>query len=99
MVNIPELGGEIPVRNENLETSVEGIYVAGDASGIEEASSAMLEGRLAGLDVVEKLKGRSEEISELKQKVKRSLKELRDGPFGEKIRVGEEKLAEETRKK
>jgi sarcosine oxidase subunit alpha len=92
MVNIPELGGEIPLRNENLETTVEGIYIAGDAAGIEEASSAMLEGRLAGLDVVEKLNGPTEEIKELKTRVKKDLKELREGPFGEKIRTGEKKL-------
>ena len=99
IAHIPELGGEVPVRNENLETSVEGIYVAGDASGIEEASSAMLEGRLAGLDAVEKLKGPSEEIAALKRRVKKSLEELREGPFGEKIRVGEERLSEEIRER
>ena len=92
MVNIPELCGEVPVRNSNLETSVEGIYVVGDASGIEEASSAMLEGRLAGLDAAEKLNGRTDEILKLKEHVKESLKELRAGPFGEQIRVGEEKM-------
>jgi len=92
MVNIPELCGEVPVRNSNLETSVEGIYVVGDASGIEEASSAMLEGRLAGLDAAEKLNGRTNEILKLKDHVKESLKVLRAGPFGEQIRVGEEKM-------
>jgi sarcosine oxidase subunit alpha len=98
MVFVPELGGDVPVRNENMETSVEGIYVAGDASGIEEASSAMLEGRLAGLDAVEKLKGKAKEISELKDHVRESLRELREGPFGEKIRMGEKKLMEESEK-
>ena len=92
MVNIPELCGEVPVRNSNLETSVEGIYVVGDASGIEEASSAMLEGRLAGLDAAEKLNGRTNEILKLKDHVKESLKVLRAGAFGEQIRVGEEKM-------
>jgi sarcosine oxidase subunit alpha len=94
MIHIPELGGEVPVRNDNLETSIDGIYVAGDVAGIEEASSAMLEGRLAGLDAVEKLKGKLEEIARLKKQVKNSLKELRAGPFGEKIRIGEKKLKE-----
>ncbi len=97
MVNIPELGGEVPFRNENMETSVDSIYVAGDASSIEEASSAMLEGRLAGLDAVEKLKGSTPEITRLKEHVKKSLKELREGPFGEKIREGEKKMLEEER--
>jgi len=92
MANIPELGGNIPVRNDNLETSVEGIYVAGDASSIEEASSAMMEGRLAGLDAVENLKGSTKELADLKAHVKEGMHELRAGPFGEKIREGEIKL-------
>ena len=96
MASIPELGGEVPVRNEFMETSVKGLYVAGDASGIEEASSAMMEGRLAGLDAAEQLTGRKEEIEEIKNQVKESLKELRDGPFGEKVRQGEKKLFEEV---
>jgi sarcosine oxidase subunit alpha len=96
MLNIPELGGEVPVRDENMETSVAGIYVIGDASGIEEASSAMLEGRLAGLDAAEKIKGQSKEIRTIKEQVQQSLRELRAGPFGEKIRIGEEKLHKET---
>ena len=95
MVIIPELGGEVPYRNAFMETSVEGIYVAGDASGIEEASSAMLEGRLAGLDAVEKLKGQSAEIAGLKAHVRESLEELRAGPFGAKIREGEAKFKKE----
>lgn len=41
-------GGIIPVTDDYGETSVPGIYIAGDASGIEEASSAMLKGRIAG---------------------------------------------------
>lgn len=94
MVNVPELGGEVPFRDDNLETTVPGIYVVGDASGIEEASSAMLEGRLAGLDAAEKLKGISDETTQLKGRVKVSLHTLRAGPFGEKIREGEEKLAQ-----
>jgi sarcosine oxidase subunit alpha len=97
MVSISELGGEVPARDENMETSVQGVYVVGDASGIEEASSAMLEGRLAGLDAVEKLHGTTPEIFSLKEEVRNSLKELRAGPFGEKIRAGEEKLKQETK--
>ncbi|MDK2786877.1 MAG: hypothetical protein PWP07_102 [Epulopiscium sp.] len=47
----PSLGGHIPVHDENMETSIKGIYVAGDITGIEEASIAMEEGRMAGLAV------------------------------------------------
>lgn len=41
-------GGHVPVCDEDGATSVPGIYAAGDVSGIEEASSAMIEGRMAG---------------------------------------------------
>jgi sarcosine oxidase subunit alpha len=79
-----------------METSIEGIYVAGDAASIEEASSAMLEGKLAGLDAAEKLKGSSDKIRKAKKLVKQNLKELREGPFGDKIRKGEKIMFKET---
>lgn len=41
--------GTTPLCDENGATSVPGIYAVGDVSGIEEASSAMIEGRIAGL--------------------------------------------------
>ena len=49
MVHNPTLGGRVPAHDINQETSIAGIYAAGDASGIEEASTAMIEGRVAGL--------------------------------------------------
>ena len=41
-------GGHVPVCDKYGATSVPGIYAAGDVSGIEEASSAMIEGRMSG---------------------------------------------------
>ena len=38
-----------------METTKEGIYVAGDSSGVEEASSAIEEGKLAGIAAAEAL--------------------------------------------
>ncbi|MDZ4122324.1 MAG: NAD(P)/FAD-dependent oxidoreductase, partial [Candidatus Cloacimonadaceae bacterium] len=38
---VPELGGSVPWRNSNLETTSTGVFVAGDVAGVEEASSAM----------------------------------------------------------
>ena len=87
---VPELGGWVAVHNKNLETSVEGIYVAGDCSGIEEASTAMMEGRIAGIDSAEKL-GFKIDGSEKKDAFE-NLKTLRSGPFGEKPRKGKEKM-------
>lgn len=44
-------GGNVPVRDNYGATSVDGIYAAGDVGGIAEASSAMIEGRIAALGV------------------------------------------------
>ncbi len=94
MLYIPELGGNVVWHDEQMQTSVEGVYVAGDVAGIEEASSAMLEGRMAGLAAAESLFGTSEEIEQKKSQVRESLRTLRTGPFGEKVRIGEQKLKE-----
>ena len=55
MKYIPELGGLVPLRTKYLETSVENLYVAGDASGIEEATTAFIEGEIAALSIAIKL--------------------------------------------
>jgi NADPH-dependent 2,4-dienoyl-CoA reductase/sulfur reductase-like enzyme len=45
----PAGGGWVPELDERLQTSVPGLFVAGEAAGIAGAASAMREGRLAGL--------------------------------------------------
>lgn len=47
MINSPT--GYVPECDETGATSIPGIFAAGDVSGIEEASSAMIEGRIAGI--------------------------------------------------
>ena len=44
-----EQGGLVPVCDKYGATSIAGIFAAGDVSGIEEASSAMIEGHITGL--------------------------------------------------
>lgn len=75
-------GGTVPIVNEYGETSVSGIFAAGDVAGIEEASSAMINGRIAGTAAAAKLgylgcAERDKEI--LKQKA--SLAQLHEGMF------------------
>lgn len=91
MKYISELGGLVPVTN-NYETSVENVFVCGDASGIEEASSAIVEGYLAGLMASRKLGKAHQKHDELVDEYKQQLNNLRNGPFGEKIRQGLKKL-------
>lgn len=90
---IAELGGYVPVRNTNLETTVSGIYVAGDACGVEEATAAMLEGKIAGLNAAESLGHKSATMVVERDDATKQLAMLREGPSGEKIRKGLAKIA------
>ncbi len=92
---VPELGGYVAWHDAYMRTSREDIYVAGDASGIGEASSAMVEGRLAGLSAAVSLgfhgNGRKEAEAAIKA-MHLQLLQLRQGPFGEKSRAGKSRL-------
>lgn len=95
MKYIPELGGYIPVRDMQYQTSRKGIYVAGDVCGVEEASSAMVEGQLAGLCAAHNLGLTCPDFEERKRDCLEQLEALRSGPVGDKIRKGLEKLFEQ----
>lgn len=75
---VPELGGHAIVHDENMETTVPGIFAAGDCTGIEEASIAMEQGRLAGISIAESLNliGRKE-TEKQKDLIRDRLGELR----------------------
>lgn len=92
-IYIPEIGGWVPVHDENMETSVPGIYVAGDLAGIEEASTAMEEGRLAGLAAAEALGCLSSKDGRArKAEVWERLAALRIGSFGHGRALAMEKI-------
>lgn len=75
-------GGYVPECDEAGATSIAGIYVAGDVSGIEEASSAMIEGRLAGIAAAGYLGYINEEEAVRKADIlKKALYSLRSGMF------------------
>ena len=94
MAYIPELGGHVARRSAVLETSVPNIFVAGDVSGIEEASAAMVEGTIAGLTAALNLGYGRDSYDEKIAAAHRELAALRRGPSGEKIRSGLEHLKE-----
>ena len=95
---VPELGGWIPLHNANMETAVNGIYVAGDVSGVEEASSALDKGRIAGVAIAESLKHlSSKKASREIDKIKIRLDELRSGPFGIARTEGNKQIYEAMR--
>lgn len=87
-------GGYVPVCEEDGATSVPGLYAAGDVSGIEEASSAMIEGRMSGATIACYLGYMSEEEKEERiQELEAQLDTLRQGMFAPKNRG---KLVEKT---
>jgi len=88
---VSELGGLVPVKNNQFETSMPGVYACGDVTGIEEASSAMVEGKLAGLMATKALQKPHSNFDALKQQFEQQLHNLRQGPSGFKIRTGLEK--------
>lgn len=45
----PDLGGQVPVRDARMQTSMAGVYAVGDGAGIGGAALAMVEGQVAGL--------------------------------------------------
>lgn len=87
MVEDPKRGGYVPECDEYGETSIRGVFVAGDVSGIEEASSAMIEGRIAGVAAAYELGFMEKE--ELDEKIaihEHALDTLRQGMFAPKNR-------------
>lgn len=55
MAMVPQLGGEVPLLNADLETSCDNLFVAGNAGGVEGAQVALAYGRLAGCTAARKL--------------------------------------------
>ncbi|MBS3782754.1 MAG: FAD-dependent oxidoreductase [Candidatus Thermoplasmatota archaeon] len=85
---VPELGGFVPLRTEDMMTTQRGIYVAGDAAGIEEATVAALEGKIAGAAIYEELHEETEDTRRSKEEAKEGLDKMRKGPYGEVPKQG-----------
>jgi len=92
VVYTPELGGDVPVRDENLKTTNQHIFVAGDVAGIEEATAAMLEGEIAGLKAVSEIGYSNQNLFEELNRLKKELEKLRSGPVGQVIKKGIKKV-------
>ena len=80
-------GGFVSKCDATGATSIPGIYAAGDVAGIEEASSAMIEGRMSGAAIAEYL-GYTDSASREKreEELEKSLDSLRQGMFAPKNR-------------
>ncbi len=85
---VPTLGGNVPLIDHTHETSQKGIFVAGDVNGVEEASSAMVEGYITGLNAALSLGKPHPKHDELIKDYFIQLDGLRSGPVGDMIRKG-----------
>ncbi|MFA6504989.1 MAG: NAD(P)/FAD-dependent oxidoreductase [Treponemataceae bacterium] len=96
MTYIPELGGNMPAHDEYMRSSVESVYVVGDIAGVEEASSAMEEGRLAGVHAAWSMGFLSD--AQLKSKADETVQRLlslRQGVFGQKRFLAKKRIVEQ----
>lgn len=83
MKYVGAMGGFVPVHDNNMETSIKDIFIAGDLAGIEEASTAMEEGKLAGIASAKNLGYISEnKYKKMAAEITGRLNQLRLGSFG-----------------
>lgn len=84
---IEELGGHVPVHNEKMETPLEGLYVAGNITGIESAKVARAQGTVAGYAIAEQL----DKVEAAMEKVK-AIREAASIQFHPHIKAGRAKI-------
>jgi len=97
MQYVGALGGFVPAHDEYLQTSAPDIYIAGDLAGIEEASTAMEEGRLAGKVVAWRLGYlNNKKFDSHFNEINIRLKELRLGSFGIEREKGKKLLLDSS---
>ncbi len=95
MVFVPQLGGFVPVRDKQFRIT-EDAYVAGDCSGIEEATTAVLEGRLAGLHASISLGYSNESVYHKIDEYEHALQEDRMSSFSTAVRTALEAIPVEN---
>lgn len=71
---IEELGGHVPVHNEQMETPIEGLYVAGNITGIESAKVAGAQGTVAGYSISKRVRG----DAAIEERITNSIEQVKD---------------------
>ena len=95
MLYVAELGGHVPVHDGRMATTAPGVFVAGDVAGVEEASSAMEEGRVAGVWAAQAAaRLTADEAAAAAAPHVAALDGLRSGPYGAHVRQGKQALAD-----
>jgi len=86
MVYVGALGGMVPVRDRTYRFA-ENAYIAGDCASIEEATTAVLEGRLVGLYASQALGYGNETVPEKIDEYTHAIEEDRGSPFSTRLRA------------
>jgi thioredoxin reductase len=89
-------GGYVPLHNRRMETSRAGFFTAGDATGVEEANTALEEGKIAGVSAAEDLGLLSKtQADAMREEIWNRLDSLRFGPFGLRRKTEKERILAE----
>jgi sarcosine oxidase subunit alpha len=86
MVYSTALGGFVPVRDKQFRFA-KNAYIAGDCGSIEEATTAVLEGGLAGLYVTRALGYGDESVTAKIEEYENALEEDRGSPFSARLKA------------
>jgi len=90
---IPELGGLVPLHDPFMTTLVDGLYVAGDAAGIGEASTAIVEGKIAAMSAILRARGGKDgETERARRAALEDLHALRAGPAAQVVAHGKKRV-------
>lgn len=95
MVNISTLGGFVPIRDKTYRFA-KNAYIAGDCGSIEEATTAMLEGGLAGLYIAKALGKADDELPGKIEEYTHALEEDRSSPFSTRLKEAIEEITVEN---
>lgn len=88
------LGGILPVHDGWMRSTNPDVYVCGDLAGVEEANTALEEGRLAGVHAACALGYQGEQAQEKMNALRESLRSLRGGAHALRRLSGKERVIE-----
>ena len=88
------LGGLLPIHDTFMRSTNPRIYVCGDLAGVEEANTALDEGRLAGLSALASLRLENAEIIKKQEELRESLEALRSGVNASARKASKERIVQ-----
>lgn len=88
------LGGILPVHDAWMRSSDPNVYVCGDLAGVEEANTALEEGRLAGIHAAVSLGYTAPHAQARMEELQESLRSLRSGAHAARRLACKERIME-----